>query len=177
MLIRSTKMPILLKHLAIIVLVALSPLFSFKAYAGSASMLAGMELQRTLEVYATRALDFGVITRSGKAGDMVVAMKPDGTYTGDCVTGVVECRGGQAGIVEVYGSPNAQVTVILPAGVTLRGDQTGAEVELYQLLHNAAGFLDSKGYLGFYVSGSVFVSRDTPDDTYNGSFEIRVNNS
>jgi hypothetical protein len=148
--------------------VALAGLGSSNAYAVDVSGTATVEVITPLIITETTPMNFGQVSGSGTAGNIVLS---GNTATPDTNTSVVPASGAADAVFDISGEPsqNIVITDFTGASATLDDGAAGAAMTVDTFTYTAPTVLDGSGNASFSVGATLHLNANQAAGTYDTS--------
>ena len=139
--------------------------------ANTATANATVNIVSPLSLTKTADMDFGTIVGPFAGED--VELDTSGNVA---CPGTLTCSGSPtAAAFDVTGTPDQQLTLVIPASVTLNGSVSGTlDVDLTTDLP-ADPLLDNTGAASFSLGGTLNIPNGTVDGVYSNTFNVTAN--
>lgn len=158
-------------HLFLCLMAMLAP---FSAFASSAVTNAGVVVENyPLRLQKYQDLNFGTIAPSGdQAGSVVLSSNGQVTATGGAT--ITSTSGVTAAAYFVYGVPNSNFSILLPAEATLNGPVSSMLIREFTTSFVNTPRIEPEGFTGFTVGATLMVPAGQLPGNYAGTFTVTV---
>ena len=148
--------------------VALASLGFTNVYAVDISGTATVQVITPLVITETTPMNFGQVSGSGTAGDIVLS---GNTATPDTNTSVVPASGALDAVFDITGEPSAAISVtdFTGASATLDDGGAGAAMTVDTFTYTAPTALDGTGNASFSVGATLHLNANQAAGTYDTS--------
>jgi hypothetical protein len=154
------------------IFVASIAIFSDKSFTASTTGNATVSILQQLSISETTGINFGSITVTSAAGNVVLSTA--GSVT-NCASGVYTCSGSPtAGSFNISGTASTAVTVSVDASTSLTGPGTSMTLTLSGN-NTGSQTLNGSGNLTLNVGGTLAVNANQAAGTYSGTYTATVN--